>query len=89
MKTIVLRVSEIEIAQRSMQPYYRGNVVSALGDLLAEKAGVNIGLSSESFVDELNRIAVKLGADRYSGRIDIETMERIYTFFLPSSRISN
>ena len=83
MNTIVLRVSEIEIAQRSMQPYYKGNVVSALGDLLSEKAGVNIGLSSESFVDELNRIAGKLGANRYSGRIDTETMERIYTFFLP------
>jgi hypothetical protein len=37
MNTIVLRVSEIEIAQRSMQPYYKGNVVSALGDLLALK----------------------------------------------------
>jgi hypothetical protein len=70
-----------------MHRYYKGNVVSALGDLLAEKAGVNIGLSSESFVDELNRIAGKLGADGYSGRIDQETMERIYTFFLPNSRI--
>ncbi len=67
-----------------MDPYYRGNVVSALGDLLAEKAGVNIGLVGESFAKELNRIADTLGAEKYSGIIDPETMDRIYTFFLPN-----
>lgn len=77
---LVIRVTEKEILYRSMHPYYRGNVVSALGDLIAEKAGVNIGLESESFVGELNRIAETLGATTYRGRIDPETMDRIYTF---------
>ena len=79
----VLRVSEVELLQRQMNPYYRGNVVSALGDLLAEKAGMGmeIGLTSTSFVEELERIRVFLGAEYYTGSIDHETMERIYSFY--------
>jgi hypothetical protein len=66
-----------------MDPYYRGPVVSPLGDLLAEKAGmgIKIRLISTSFVEELERIRVFLGAEYYTGRIDDETMERIYSFY--------
>jgi hypothetical protein len=85
--SIELRVTEQEIVERASHPYYKGSVVSALGDLLSEKAGVNIGLTSDSFVTELERIREKLGAETYRGRIDDETMERIYTFFLPINTI--
>jgi hypothetical protein len=80
--TVVLRVSESELLRRQLNPYYRGNVVTALGDLLAEKAGMGskIGLTSTSFVEELERIRVFLGAEYYTGRIDDSTMERIYSF---------
>ena len=79
----VLRVSEVELLQRRMDPYYRGNVVSALGDLLAEKAGmdIEIGLTSTGFLEELERIRVFLGAEYCTGTIDDETMERIYSFY--------
>jgi hypothetical protein len=68
-----------------MDHYYRGYVVSALGDRLAEKAGMRIkmGLTSTSFVEELERIRAFLGAEYYTGHIDFETMERIYSFCLP------
>jgi hypothetical protein len=71
-----------------MDPYYRGNVVSALGDLLSEKAGMGfeIGLTSTSFVSELERIREFLGAEYYTGRIDDETMERIYSFYPPKAK---
>jgi hypothetical protein len=80
--TVVLRVSESELLRRELNPYYRGTVVSALGDLLAEKAGMGpkIGLTSMSFVEELERIRVFLGAEYYTGRIDDKTMERTYSF---------
>jgi len=81
----VLRVSEAELLQREMDPYYCGSVVSALGDLLAEKAGmgIEIGLTSTSFVEELERIRAFLGAEYYTGSIDHNTMERIYSFYPP------
>jgi len=83
---VTLRVSEAELSRRQMDPYYRGNVVSALGDLLSEKAGmgIKIGLTSASFVEELERIRDFLGAEYYTGRID-ETMERIYSFYPPKT----
>ena len=83
----VLRVSETELCRREMDPYYCGPVVSALGDLLAEKAGmgIKIGLTSTSFVEELERIRAFLGAEYYTGRIDFETMERIYSFYPPKT----
>lgn len=86
---VVLRVSEVELSRREMDPYYRGNVVSALGDLLAEKAGMGskIGLTSTRFVEELERIRVFLGAEYYTGHIDNETMERVYSFRLPNNTI--
>ena len=82
---IVLRVSHVELSRREMDPYYLGNVVSPLGDLLSEKArmGIQIGLTSTSFVEELERIRDFLGAEYYTGRIDDETMERIYSFYPP------
>ena len=87
---VVLRVSETELCQREMDPYYRGPVVSPLGDLLAEKAGmgIKIRLTSTSFVEELERIRVFLGAEYYTGRIDDETMERIYSFYTPNTKVA-
>jgi hypothetical protein len=84
---VTLRVTEEELCRRQMEPYYRGNVVSALGDLLSEKAGmgIKIGLTSTSFVSELERIRDFLGAEYYTGRIDDETMERIYSFYPPKT----
>ena len=81
----VLRVSEVELLQREMDPYYCGSVVSALVDLLSEKAGmgIKIGLTSTGFVEELERIRVFLGAEYYTGTIDNETIERIYSFYPP------
>jgi hypothetical protein len=80
---VILRVTETELSRREMERYYRGPVVSPLGDLLSEKAGmgIRIGLARTSFVSELERIRDFLGAGYYTGRIDDETMERIYSFY--------
>ena len=89
MKSVVtLRVSEAELSRREMERYYRGKVVSPLGDLLAEKAGmgIRIGLAGTSFISELERIRDFLGAEYYTGRIDDETMERIYSFYPPKAK---
>ena len=85
---VTLRVTEAELSRREMERYYRGPVVSPLGDLLAEKAGMGskIGLTSTSFVSELERIRDFLGAGYYTGRIDDETMERIYSFYPPKAK---
>ena len=84
---VTLRVSEAELSRREMERYYRGSVVSPLGDLLSEKAGmgIEIGLTSASFVEELERIRDFLGAECYTGRIDDATMERIYSFYPPKT----
>lgn len=82
MKKITVTVTERELLERESEPYYRLNQVSALADLIEEKAGVTrfIGFNNGSFIESMNRIMEELGADSYCGRIDNDTMSRVYTF---------
>jgi hypothetical protein len=82
---VVLRVSEIEISNELRRAsWHKGSTVSALGFLLLKKSNASANYYFDTFSETMEVIRKFYGASWFTRRIDDETMERVYTFFVPN-----
>lgn len=82
---VVLRVSEMEIFNElTRAKWHRGSTVSALAFLLLKKSDARADHYFDTFSETMEVIRQFYGASWFTRSIDDETMERVYTFYVPA-----